>query len=120
MPHHIFDTERRHIAGPVFFQQLPVGHSLQKFLIGQVFSAHRLKIQLGLFAGCPVFSDVQFINIIVDLLGRFLEQLLPFFQQLRHPHVELSDHRSDSQNDQQDHHRNQNYRFQHLFIQLGQ
>lgn len=69
VPHHVFNTERRHIAGPVFFQQLPVGHSLQKFLIGQVFSSHRLKIQLGLFAGCPVFSDVQFINIIVDLLG---------------------------------------------------
>ena len=92
MPHHVFDTERRHVAGPVFFQQLFVGHSLQKVLIGQVFGTQRLKIQLGLFTGRPVFSDVQLIDIIIDLLGRFLKQCLPFFQQLRHPHVELPDH----------------------------
>ena len=120
LPQHVLAGKCIDIAVPELFFDLLFGYYQQKFFIRQILCAQSFEIQLSLFAGRFIFSNVQLIDIIVDLLRRFLKQLLPFFQQLRHPHVELSDHRSDSQNNQQDHHRNQNYRFQHLFIQLGQ
>ena len=120
LPQHVLAGKCINIAVPELFFDLLFGYYQQKFLIRQVLCAQSFEIQLGLFAGRFVFSNVQLIDIIVDLLRRFLKQLLPFFQQLRHPYVKLADHRSDSKNDQQDHHYDQKSRLQHLFIQLGQ
>ena len=113
-PDNIGRIKGRDIALPELFFYLLIGNDTQTLAVRQIVGAQTFKILPRSFPDTAIFSDIDLIDIIIELFGGSDKAFLPFLHQLCNLLVEIPDYCGNDEKNRHDDNNQQDSRQDYL------